>query len=90
VPANGPGPAMTPTGFPLNWVPGAFPALNSGDNPVFFDNGAGARVPQVVLEAVHHHLGIPDSGAVRASLVHYNTAEEIVRFVESLRQLATN
>jgi selenocysteine lyase/cysteine desulfurase len=28
------------------------PALNSGDNFIFFDNGAEAQVPQVVLDAV--------------------------------------
>jgi selenocysteine lyase/cysteine desulfurase len=32
------------------------PALNSGDNFIFFDNGAGAEVPQVVLDAVQNHV----------------------------------
>jgi len=44
------------TDFPIAWVRGLFPALNSGDNFVFFDNGAGAQVPQVVLDAVQNHL----------------------------------
>jgi len=44
------------TDFPIAWVRSSFPALNSGDNFVFFDNGAGAQVPQRVLDAVHDHL----------------------------------
>ena len=44
------------TDFPITWVRSCFPALNSGDNFVFFDNGAGAQVPQAVLEAVQNHL----------------------------------
>lgn len=42
--------------FPIAWARSCFPALNSGDNFVFFDNGAGAQVPQVVLDAVQNHL----------------------------------
>lgn len=42
--------------FPIEWVRNCFPALHTGDNFVFFDNGAGAQVPQVVLDAVHDHL----------------------------------
>jgi cysteine desulfurase family protein (TIGR01976 family) len=42
--------------FPISWVRESFPALNSGDNFIFFDNGAGAQVPQTVLDAVHYHL----------------------------------
>ena len=42
--------------FPIAWVRESFPALNSGENFIFFDNGAGAQVPQVVLDAVQHHL----------------------------------
>jgi cysteine desulfurase family protein (TIGR01976 family) len=30
--------------------------LNSKDNFIFFDNGAGAQIPQSVLDAVCHHL----------------------------------
>lgn len=41
--------------FPISWVRESFPALNS-DNFVFFDNGAGAQVPQNVLDAVQDHL----------------------------------
>ncbi|HLK34493.1 MAG TPA: cysteine desulfurase-like protein [Terriglobales bacterium] len=47
---------MTTPGFPVNWVREQFPALHTGDNFIFFDNGAGAQIPQVVLHAVEHHL----------------------------------
>ena len=33
-----------------------FPALNRKGSPVFFDNAAGAQVPQRVLDAVNEHL----------------------------------
>lgn len=42
--------------FPIEWVRSCFPALHTGDDFVFFDNGAGAQVPQIVLEAVQNHL----------------------------------
>jgi cysteine desulfurase family protein (TIGR01976 family) len=46
---------MPASAFPIEWVRQCFPALNV-DGFVFFDNGAGAQVPQVVLDAVHKHL----------------------------------
>jgi cysteine desulfurase family protein (TIGR01976 family) len=42
--------------FPISAVRDAFPALNRAPGFVFFDNAAGAQVPQVVLGAVNHHL----------------------------------
>jgi cysteine desulfurase family protein (TIGR01976 family) len=42
--------------FPISWVRESFPALNTAEKFIFFDNGAGAQVPQIVLDAVHHHL----------------------------------
>jgi cysteine desulfurase family protein (TIGR01976 family) len=42
--------------FPISWVRQSFPALNAADHFVFFDNGAGAQVPQTVLNAVQDHL----------------------------------
>jgi cysteine desulfurase family protein (TIGR01976 family) len=42
--------------FPISWVRESFPALNTPEKFVFFDNGAGAQVPQIVLDAVQHHL----------------------------------
>ena len=43
-------------GFPIATVRGAFPALNRAPGFTFFDNAAGAQVPQIVLDAVNHHL----------------------------------
>jgi cysteine desulfurase family protein (TIGR01976 family) len=43
-------------GFPIATVRAAFPALTRPPGYIFFDNAAGAQVPQVVLDAVHHHL----------------------------------
>src|SRR6516165_4565785 len=42
--------------FPVRSVRTSFPALNLDDNFVFFDNAAGAQVPQAVLDAVNRHL----------------------------------
>ncbi len=49
-----------PTGpiasFPIQAVRAAFPALTRPPGFIFFDNAAGAQVPQIVLDAVNHHL----------------------------------
>jgi selenocysteine lyase/cysteine desulfurase len=42
--------------FPIAWVREKFPALNRGDDFIFFDNGAGAQIPRVTLDAVQNHL----------------------------------
>ena len=42
--------------FPIATVRAAFPALNRTPGFIFFDNAAGAQVPQNVLDAVNHHL----------------------------------
>lgn len=42
--------------FPVAQVRSQFPALNRPDGFIFFDNAAGAQVPQMVLDAVNHHL----------------------------------
>ena len=47
---------MANSNFPIDSIRRLFPALNSGDNFIFFDNGAGAQIPQSVLDAVCHHL----------------------------------
>lgn len=47
---------MTTSQFPINSIRRLFPALNAGDDFIFFDNGAGAQIPQSVLDAVCHHL----------------------------------
>ena len=42
--------------FPIEVVRNAFPALKRPASFVFFDNAAGAQVPQSVLDAVNEHL----------------------------------
>lgn len=42
--------------FPIEAVRAAFPALARSPQFICFDNAAGAQVPQVVLDAVNHHL----------------------------------
>ena len=46
----------TAESFPIAVVRAAFPALNRAHGFAFFDNAAGAQVPQIVLDAVNHHL----------------------------------
>lgn len=49
--------AISPTvNFPIASVRAAFPALNRSPGFIFFDNAAGAQVPQIALDAVNHHL----------------------------------
>jgi cysteine desulfurase family protein (TIGR01976 family) len=49
-------PGSPPVNFPITSVRAAFPALNRPHGFTFFDNAAGAQVPQIVLDAVNHHL----------------------------------
>ena len=42
--------------FPSDRVRSLFPALNQKAAFVFFDNAAGAQIPQVVFDAIHRHL----------------------------------
>src|ERR1700722_19236061 len=44
------------TSFPVIDLRASFPALNNGEDFLFFDNAAGAQIPQCVLEAVTSHL----------------------------------
>jgi cysteine desulfurase family protein (TIGR01976 family) len=46
----------TMTNFPAAALREQFPALKQAGSSIFFDNAAGAQVPQVVLDAVNHHL----------------------------------
>ena len=50
--------AEVPSGsnFPVDSVRASFPALNRTPGFIFFDNAAGAQIPQIVLDAVNHHL----------------------------------
>lgn len=42
--------------FPIDQIRRTFPALQNSDGFVFFDNAAGAQIPQIVLDAVTDHL----------------------------------
>ena len=42
--------------FPIEWVRSQFPALGEDKDFVFFDNAAGAQIPQNALDTVHEHL----------------------------------
>lgn len=42
--------------FPIETVRPTFPALRRSPEFVFFDNAAGAQIPQIVLDAVNRHL----------------------------------
>jgi cysteine desulfurase family protein (TIGR01976 family) len=42
--------------FPAQILREQFPALKHAGNSIFFDNAAGAQVPQMVLDAVNFHL----------------------------------
>jgi cysteine desulfurase family protein (TIGR01976 family) len=49
-------PSTSSATFPIETVRAAFPALTRPPGFIFFDNAAGSQVPQVVLDAVNHHL----------------------------------
>ncbi len=49
-------PSASSATFPIETVRAAFPALARSPAFIFFDNAAGAQVPQIVLDAVNHHL----------------------------------
>jgi cysteine desulfurase family protein (TIGR01976 family) len=42
--------------FPSERIRSNFPALHEEPRLIFFDNGAGAQVPQGVIDAIHSHL----------------------------------
>jgi cysteine desulfurase family protein (TIGR01976 family) len=45
-----------PRRFPIKAIRDAFPALNRLEDFIFFDNAAGAQIPQLALDAVNKHL----------------------------------
>lgn len=53
---NSKGPSELDSVFPIETVRASFPSLNRPPRFTFFDNAAGAQVPQVVLDAVNRHL----------------------------------
>lgn len=69
-----------------------FPALRRARSFIFFDNAAGAQIPQTVLDAVNHHLldqnvqrggRYPQSLAVDAAIVRARAA--VAAFVNARR-----
>jgi cysteine desulfurase family protein (TIGR01976 family) len=55
------------------------------------DNGIGVRDGNMYSPRLLKRLGIPpETGAVRASLVHYNTLDEIDRFVNVLAKMSSS
>ncbi|MGB6961439.1 MAG: cysteine desulfurase-like protein [Candidatus Acidiferrum sp.] len=42
--------------FPIDAIRASFPALNQQPDFVFFDNAAGAQIPQLVLDTINRHL----------------------------------
>jgi cysteine desulfurase family protein (TIGR01976 family) len=48
--------APAAAGFPAEALRAQFPALQRAGSFLFLDNAAGAQVPQLVLDAVNHHL----------------------------------
>ncbi len=55
------------------------------------DNGIGVRDGNMYSPRLLERLGIPpETGAVRASLVHYNTLDEIDRFVNVLAKMSSS
>ena len=55
------------------------------------ENGIGVRDGNMYSPRLLRSMGIsPDTGAVRASLVHYNTVEEIGKFVDVLQRITRN
>ncbi|MGA8103232.1 MAG: cysteine desulfurase-like protein [Candidatus Acidiferrales bacterium] len=45
-----------PSSFPIEAVRATFPALRQPPPFIFFDNAAGAQIPQIVFDAVNRHL----------------------------------
>jgi len=44
------------TAFPVGSLRAQFPALKHAPDSIFFDNAAGAQIPQMVLDAINFHL----------------------------------
>jgi len=75
--------ALSPgVNFPVASVHRAFPALNRTPGFIFFDNAAGAQVPQVVLDAVNHHL--VDRNVQRGG--RYGKSREVDAIISEARQ----
>jgi cysteine desulfurase family protein (TIGR01976 family) len=81
-----------PQTFPTDALRSQFPALQRAGSFVFFDNAAGAQIPQTVLDAVSRHLldhnvqrggRYPQSIAVDATIAR--SRESVAAFVNARR-----
>ncbi len=78
---------MPKTNFPIDAVRRLFPALNGADKFIFFDNGAGAQIPQSVLDAVCYHLvsrNVQRGGRYRHSMEVDESIQEARQSVATL------
>lgn len=68
--------------FPINAVRALFPALERAGSFIFFDNAAGAQIPQSVLDAITDHL--VDHNVQRGG--RYSKSREVDRSVAEARE----
>jgi selenocysteine lyase/cysteine desulfurase len=50
--------------------------------------GIGVRDGHMYAPRLMRRLGLTDAGVIRASLVHYNTHQEIQRFLNTVKKIA--
>lgn len=70
-----------PAAFPIAAVRAAFPAVTRAEPFIFFDNAAGAQVPQVAIDEVNRHLlghNVQRGG-------RYGKSQEVDRVVDRAR-----
>jgi cysteine desulfurase family protein (TIGR01976 family) len=72
-----------PAGFIIDAVRRQFPALNREGASVFFDNAAGAQIPQRVFDAIHEHL--LERNVQRGGL--YRESQEVDASISRARQV---
>src|SRR5262249_32608113 len=70
------------TDFPIVKIRALFPALRRDPNFIFFDNAAGAQIPQAVFDAVNHHL--LDCNVQRGG--RYGKSQEVDRTIAQARE----
>jgi selenocysteine lyase/cysteine desulfurase len=68
--------------FPVETIRSRFPALERAAPFVYFDNAAGAQLPQTVLDAVAHHL--VDCNVQRGG--RYEKSREVDREIATARE----
>ena len=71
-----------PGSFPVETIRAMFPAIGRAGSFIFFDNAAGAQIPQGVLDAVTHHL--VDHNVQRGG--RYEKSRQVDRAVAEARE----